>query len=138
MALYTDYFGDVIHFHIQKNLAISDVPTYPRPSVQDLRVRLIEEETHEVIEAMRMGDLHEIAKELADLLYVTFGTAVTYGIDMDKVWEAVHHSNMTKAAAALIGHGDLKLMRGEDYIAPNIGAIIDDPQPLVHGSEVRT
>ena len=136
MALYTDYFGDVIHFHIQKNLTISDVPTFPRISTQDLRVRLIEEETHEVIEAMRDSDLQGIAKELADLLYVTFGTAVAYGIDMDKVWEAVHHSNMTKAPA-IDSYGGDKLLKSEGYIAPNIGAIIDDPQPLVHGSEVR-
>ena len=61
-----------------------------------LRERLIQEEFDELKEAMGKQDLTAIAKELADLLYVVYGTAVSYGIDMDPVFREVHRSNMSK------------------------------------------
>jgi predicted HAD superfamily Cof-like phosphohydrolase len=61
-----------------------------------LRERLIHEEFEELKEAMAKNDLAGIAKELADLLYVVYGTAVSYGIDMDPVFREVHRSNMSK------------------------------------------
>lgn len=62
-----------------------------------LRINLIKEECEEAIEAMQFGeDLEHIAKELADILYVVNGAALHYGIDLDRVFDEVHRSNMTK------------------------------------------
>ena len=61
-----------------------------------LRERLIHEEFEELKEAMGKNDLFAVAKELADLLYVVYGTAVSYGIDMEPVFREVHRSNMSK------------------------------------------
>jgi predicted HAD superfamily Cof-like phosphohydrolase len=57
---------------------------------------LIQEEFDELKHAMAHDDLPAIAKELADLLYVVYGTAVSYGIDMGPVFQEVHRSNMSK------------------------------------------
>jgi predicted HAD superfamily Cof-like phosphohydrolase len=57
---------------------------------------LIQEEFDELKEAMGKHDLAAIAKELADLLYVVYGTAVSYGIDMTPVFREVHRSNLSK------------------------------------------
>lgn len=77
-----------------------------------LRQRLIAEEANEVIDALQGNSMVAIAKELADLLYVTFGTAVEYGIDMNPIFLAVHESNMTKCQVD--DQGNPKLVRRED------------------------
>jgi predicted HAD superfamily Cof-like phosphohydrolase len=56
----------------------------------------MQEEFDELKEALAAEDLFSIAKEMADLLYVVYGTAVSYGIDMDPVFREVHRSNMSK------------------------------------------
>ncbi|MFM8540021.1 MAG: MazG nucleotide pyrophosphohydrolase domain-containing protein, partial [Nitrospira sp.] len=61
-----------------------------------LRVRLIQEEFDELREALAQADPAAVAKELADLLYVVYGTAVSCGIDMQPVFREVHRSNMSK------------------------------------------
>lgn len=66
------------------------------PETVFLRKRLVAEECGELFEAMNAHDIVEIADALADLLYVTFGTAVAYGIPIDEVFDAVHQSNMAK------------------------------------------
>jgi predicted HAD superfamily Cof-like phosphohydrolase len=78
-----------------------DIVAHRKPTVVDdrtraLRERLIQEEFEELKEAMAKHDLACIAKEMADLLYVVYGTAVSYGIDMDPVFREVHRSNMSK------------------------------------------
>ena len=78
-----------------------DIVVHPTPTVVDghtrkLRVQLIQEEFDELKEALTAEDLSSIAKEMADLLYVVYGTAVSYGIDMNPVFREVHRSNMSK------------------------------------------
>lgn len=78
-----------------------DIVAHRTPAVIDeqtriLRERLIHEEFDELKEAMAKNDLCAVAKELADLLYVVYGTAVSYGIDMEPVFREVHRSNMSK------------------------------------------
>jgi predicted HAD superfamily Cof-like phosphohydrolase len=68
----------------------------PDDATQTLRNRLIQEEFEEFQEAMQSKDLSAMAKELADLLYVVYGTAVSLGIDMEPVFKEVHRSNMSK------------------------------------------
>ena len=83
-------------FHRAFDIVVSAAPTVVDGRTRELRVKLIQEEFDELKEAMESGDLPSIAKEMADLLYVVYGTAVSYGIDMDPVFREVHRSNMSK------------------------------------------
>lgn len=71
-------------------------PTIPSFEIQQLRIELIQEELFELRAAMAGCNLYETADAIADLLYVVYGTAVACGIDIDKVFEEVHRSNMSK------------------------------------------
>src|SRR5262249_26226650 len=75
---------------------VQQTPAHVDEGTRSLRERLIQEEFGELKEAMGKRDLAAIAKELADLLYVVYGTAVSYGIDMGPVFREVHRSNMSK------------------------------------------
>lgn len=86
----------VLEFHNQFDIHVSPTPSIPDEPTQILRKRLIQEEFEELQEAMQEKDLPSIAKELADLLYVVYGTAVSLGIDMEPVFQEVHRSNMSK------------------------------------------
>ena len=86
----------VQEFHKQFEIHVSPTPSIPDEPTRILRKRLIQEEFDELQEAMQEKDLPSIAKELADLLYVVYGTAVSLGIDMEPVFQEVHRSNMSK------------------------------------------
>lgn len=86
----------VEEFHRAFDIVVHPVPTIVDKQTRELRVRLIQEEFEELKEAMARGDLESISKEMADLLYVVYGTAVSYGVDMDPVFREVHRSNMSK------------------------------------------
>ena len=86
----------VERFHRLFDIFVQEAPGQIDERTQLLRQRLIEEEFEELKEAMARHDLSAIAKELADLLYVVYGTAVSYGIDMGPVFREVHRSNMSK------------------------------------------
>ena len=83
-------------FHRMFGIVVHHAPTVVDDRTRALRERLIQEEFEELKEAMAKNDLACIAKEMADLLYVVYGTAVSYGIDMDPVFREVHRSNMSK------------------------------------------
>ena len=83
-------------FHQMCGHTAETVPTPASYADRDLRIALLTEEQGELEEALRVGDLVEIAKELADVLYVVYGTAVTYGIDLAPVFAEVHRANMSK------------------------------------------
>lgn len=86
----------VAEFHRKFDIPVGDRPSIPSEATRQLRVRLIHEEFAELQEAMVAQDLPAVAKELADLLYVVYGTAVSYGLDMDPVFREVHRSNLSK------------------------------------------
>jgi predicted HAD superfamily Cof-like phosphohydrolase len=83
-------------FHRQFDILVRERPAAPSGQTKELRLRLIEEEFEELRAAMAQDDLTAVAKEMADLLYVVYGTAVSYGIDMQPVFQEVHRSNMSK------------------------------------------
>jgi predicted HAD superfamily Cof-like phosphohydrolase len=83
-------------FHRTFDIVVNPAPTVVDARTRELRVKLIQEEFDELREALAAEDLSSIAKEMADLLYVVYGTAVSYGIDMDPVFREVHRSNMSK------------------------------------------
>lgn len=86
----------VEEFHRKFDILIQTIPADPGEETQRLRIRLIQEEFDELKESMAASDLPSVAKELADLLYVVYGTAVSYGINMEPVFREVHRSNLSK------------------------------------------
>ena len=98
-------FEQVAEFHEVFNLLKNEEPTIPAYSSIVLRKKLIQEEYRELMEEIdpyltTVGEeeinIPALAKELADLLYVCYGMAVDFGIDIDKVFAEVHSSNMSK------------------------------------------
>ena len=112
----------VEEFHHTFGLRVESAPAIPDDATHELRVRLIQEEFDEVKDALAKQDLTGIAKELADLLYVIYGTAVSYGIDMDPVFREVHRSNLSKVG----GHKreDGKWVKPATYSPAQIGPIL--------------
>ena len=92
----TDAQRMVAEFHETFDIAVETVPLVPDEATRSLRVRLIQEEFGELQEALGRRDAAAVAKELADLLYVVYGTDVSCGIDMEPVFREVHRSNMSK------------------------------------------
>jgi predicted HAD superfamily Cof-like phosphohydrolase len=86
----------VTEFHRAFDIVIGTTPAVPDEATCALRVNLIQEEFDEVRVALAQRDVEAVAKELADLLYVVYGTAVSCGLDMDPVFQEVHRSNMSK------------------------------------------
>ena len=91
-----------------------------------LRQALIEEEVAELADAATRGDLIGVADALADIVYVAYGTAHVYGIDLDAVLDEVHASNMTKLGAdgRPVRRPDGKVLKGPTYRPPDIAAVL--------------
>jgi len=87
---------EVKEFHEKYGCVINLLPTIVDAETANLRRKLIREECQELLLGMCDNDIVEIADGLADLLYVVLGTAVSYGIPIEKVFRLVHESNMTK------------------------------------------
>lgn len=115
-------YNMVLQFHQVFGCAIND----PTRTHNEMRARLIEEEAAEVAEALRLGDLKKIAKELADLYYVTQGAAITLGIDLERAVELVHRSNMSKLASdgKPIVRDDGKILKGPNYFEPDMTSAV--------------
>jgi len=90
--------------------------------VRSVRASLLNEEHQEVQEALASGDREAIAKELADLAYVTYGTALVYDIDLDEALREVHRSNMTKLDddGKPVLREDGKVLKGPNYKPPDM------------------
>ncbi len=114
-------------FHRAYELPLRLTPTSEVGSAQvRLRQALIEEEVGELTVAAARGDLVGIADALADIVYVAYGTAHVYGIDLDAVLTEVHASNMTKLGAdgRPVRRPDGKILKGPDYRPPDIAAVL--------------
>lgn len=85
--------------------------------VFDLRIKLLDEEYYELIEALNWGDKVQIAKELADLVFVVVGTAVVLDIPFNEVFAALQVSNMTKIGpdGKVNLREDGKVLKGESF-----------------------
>jgi predicted HAD superfamily Cof-like phosphohydrolase len=94
----------------------------PATSVRELRKRLILEEAEEFWEASDNRDVVMVADALADLLYVVYGAAEAWGLDMEPIFAEVHRSNMTKAGGPMREDG--KMEKGPNWSPPNIEVIV--------------
>ena len=101
-------------------------PEFPDEKVQKLRISLIEEELEELKEAIENKDVVGVADALTDILYVTYGAGAAFGIDLDKCFEEVHSSNMSKLDrdGRPIYREDGKILKGPDYFEPNLEKIV--------------
>ena len=98
----------------------------PNNNVVQLRLALIEEELNELKIAIQNKDLIEIADALTDLLYVTYGTGHSFGINLDKCFQEVQDSNMSKLNkdGKPIYNKDGKVLKGPNYFKPNLSKIL--------------
>ncbi|MDC1148765.1 nucleoside triphosphate pyrophosphohydrolase family protein [Pelagibacteraceae bacterium] len=95
---------------------------FPNEKIQDLRVSLIEEELSELKEAIENKDIKEVADALTDILYVTYGAGHAFGIDLDKCFDEVQRSNMSKLDenGKPIVNEFGKVLKGPNYFKPNL------------------
>lgn len=114
--------SDVKDFHVATESYVEDYPSIPSNQIVQLRKKLIEEEHTELQEALENGSLNQIAKELCDLIYVVLGTAVSFGIDLNPIWDAVQSSNMQKTKGPRREDG--KILKPEGWKPPNITSLI--------------
>ena len=97
-------------------------PSFSSDKINSLRYDLIKEELEELKEAMENKDLLEVADALTDILYVTYGAGHAFGIDLDKCFEEVQSSNMSKLDENKNPiYNELgKVMKGPNYFKPNL------------------
>lgn len=119
-----DPFLAVLEFHERFGVVVGGRPEIPDEAVVALREKLIEEELGELKAALAEGDLVETADALADLLYVVYGTAVSFGIDIRPIFDEVHRSNMTKVGGTRRADG--KVLKPSTWEAPEIRRILTE------------
>ena len=101
-------------------------PSFSTDKINKLRIDLIKEELQELTEAMNNKDLLEVADALTDILYVTYGAGHAFGIDLDKCFEEVQNSNMSKLGedGNPIYNESGKVMKGPNYFKPNLNKFV--------------
>ena len=106
---------------------VKDKTQFPSDKIINLRYELIKEELEELNQAIQDKDLKEIADALTDILYVTYGAGHAFGVDLDKCFEEVQKSNMSKLGSdgKPIYNEQGKVMKGPDYFKPNLSKFID-------------
>ena len=101
-------------------------PSLSSDKINKLRLSLIKEEFDELENAMNKKDLVEIADALTDILYVTYGAGHAFGINLDKCFEEVQNSNMSKldenGKPIYNEHG--KVMKGPNYFKPDLSKFV--------------
>ncbi len=105
---------------------VKNSPSFSTDKINKLRLDLIKEELNELTEAMKNKDLLEVADALTDILYVTYGAGHAFGINLDKCFEEVQNSNMSKLGEdnKPIYNEFGKVMKGPNYFKPNLNKYI--------------
>ena len=100
--------------------------SFPNDKITNLRVNLIKEELWELKEAIKKKDITEVADALTDILYVTYGAGHAFGINLDKCFEEVQNSNMSKLGpdGKPIYNEQGKVMKGPDYFKPDLNKFV--------------
>ena len=102
-------------------------PSFSTEKINKLRIDLIKEELEELTEAMSKRDLLEVADALTDILYVTYGAGHAFGIDLDKCFDEVQNSNMSKLDenGKPIYNEFGKVMKGPNYFKPDLSKFVN-------------
>ena len=106
---------------------VKEKPSFSSDKINKLRLDLIREELNELTEAMKNKDLLEVADALTDILYVTYGAGHAFGIDLDKCFDEVQNSNMSKLDnnGKPIYNDDGKVMKGPNYFKPDLSKFVN-------------
>ena len=106
---------------------VKNKPSFSTDKINQLRISLIQEELDELKEAMTNNDLLEVADALTDLLYVTYGAGHAFGIDLDKCFNEVQNSNMSKLGedGKPIYNEFGKVMKGPNYFKPDLSKFVN-------------
>ena len=101
---------------------VKSKPSFNTDKINKLRIDLIKEELDELKEAMDNNDLLEVADALTDILYVTYGAGHAFGINLDKCFDEVQNSNMSKLSenGEPIYNEFGKVMKGPNYFKPDL------------------
>ncbi len=102
-------------------------PSFSTDKINNLRLDLIKEELAELTDAMNNKDLLEVADALTDILYVTYGAGHAFGIDLDKCFEEIQNSNMSKLDenGKPIYNEYGKVMKGPNYYKPDLSKFVN-------------
>ena len=105
---------------------VKDNPSFSTDKINKLRIDLIKEELEELQEAMKNNDLLEVADALTDILYVTYGAGHAFGINLDKCFDEVQNSNMSKLGenGEPIYNELGKVMKGPNYFKPDLSKFV--------------
>ena len=100
--------------------------SFSSDKINKLRIDLIKEELEELTDAVKKKDLLEVADALTDILYVTYGAGHAFGIDLDKCFEEVQNSNMSKLDenGKPIYTDAGKVMKGPNYFTPDLSKFV--------------
>ena len=106
---------------------VKDKAGFSDANTNKLRIDLIKEELEELTEAMQDENLLEVADALTDILYVTYGAGHAFGIDLDKCFEEVQNSNMSKLGedGKPIYNEAGKVMKGPNYFKPDLSKYLN-------------
>ena len=106
---------------------VKNKPSFSTDKINKLRIDLIKEELDELTVAMKNKDLLEVADALTDILYVTYGTGHAFGIDLDKCFDEVQNSNMSKLNedGKPIYNESGKVMKGPNYFKPDLSKFVN-------------
>ena len=106
---------------------VKSKPSFPDDNIIKLRINLIKEELLELEEALNEKNIEETADALTDILYVTYGAGHAFGIDLDKCFDEVQKSNMSKLDkfGNPIYNNQGKVMKGPLYFKPNFKKILN-------------
>jgi hypothetical protein len=110
----------VEEFHRAFKHPVGGTPAIRRP---ELRVKLIREEAKETCDAIEAGDLVEAVDGICDLIYVTIGAAIEFGVDVEPVFDEVHRSNMAKLGGPTREDG--KTLKPPGWTAPDVAREIE-------------
>ena len=105
---------------------VKSQPSFSSEKINNLRYNLIKEELDELKKAMDNKDLLEVADALTDILYVTYGAGIAFGIDLDKCFDQVQKSNMSKLGndGKPIYNKAGKVMKGPNYFKPDLSKFV--------------
>ena len=100
--------------------------SFPKDKIIRLRLDLIREELSELKDALEKKDIKEVADALTDILYVTYGAGHAFGINLDKCFEEVQNSNMSKLGkdGKPIYNEQGKVMKGPNFFEPDLGKLL--------------
>ena len=120
-------FGKVGHFMKTFGQEIKIKPDLSTEKINKLRVSLINEELEEFKEAIKNNDLKEVADALTDILYVNYGAGHAFGINLDKCFDEVQQSNMSKLGddGKPIYNDKGKVMKGPNYFKPDLTKFVN-------------